>query len=64
MTALYRKLKDIYLNEDIETIKIKSKLDYLVNGINEVSKINVSDQSCNLFYFYKQAFAKVKAEKS
>lgn len=64
MTALYKKLKYIYLNDDIETIKIKSKDDYLVTGINGKTNINVPDKSFEFFNFYKQAFIKVVAEKS
>lgn len=57
-------LKAIYENDDIETIRITSPLDYLVRGINEEENIKVSDSSLNLFMFYKQAFKSIIAEKA
>lgn len=63
INGILEELRDIYQNDDIETIRITSPLDYLVKGINEVENIKVCDNSINLFMFYKQAFKSIIAEK-
>ena len=63
ITGILQELRDIYENNDIETIIITSNLDYLVNGINQTGNLKVSDDSLNLFMFYKQAFKSIIAEK-
>ena len=63
INGILQELIDIYENNDIETIIITSNLDYLVNGINQTGNLKVSDDSLNLFMFYKQAFKSIIAEK-
>lgn len=62
MTGLYNELKNIYINDDIETILIKSKMPYVVNAINESGKFNSDVEILNKFSFYKQAYKNVKAQ--
>lgn len=63
INGILQELIDVYENDDIETIRITSNLEYLVNGINEKGDLKVSDNSLNLFMFYKQAFKSILAEK-
>lgn len=63
MSEIYRKLKYLYENDDIETVKIKSPLEYLVNAVNEKGSLKDCTEEFKLFKFYKMAYKKVLGEK-
>lgn len=58
MYGLYKKIKDIYEHEDVESILLTSNIDRLISGLNGTGNLNDCRESLNLFNFYKQAYKK------
>lgn len=62
-SAFAKVLKDSLGNEEIESIEIKSKQDYIVNAINETGNLDSGLNELRLFKFYTLGFKKVKGVK-